>query len=535
MLDATTLTGELGRHAGDESTMLIHCGRRVSFDQLHFASRRVAAGLQALGVSPGDRVAIWIPTTPAWLEVFFACAQLGAIAVAVNTRFVARELADVIIRSGANILVCWPGFPKVDFAKILAESELASICGIKALIVYEEPDDVERELPRTWPIVQYGSMLGRPPLTEDHSTTQSPCLILTTSGTTKAPKFVLHGQQGLLGHARDVVKAHRLHSRSVVLLAPPLCGAFGICVEMAAFVAARPLVTAPTWDPAQAARWIDEFAITHAPAVDDAIAQLLEQNARTPAFPTLEFCGFGAFNPARRDIVERAQERGLCVVGMYGTSEIQGLFARQPESASAGVRALAGGRPVSASAQVRVRDPETAQLLQSGCRGELEIFAPSSRMLGYFGDTEATRSAFTEDGWYKTGDLGYREEDGSFVFVTRLHDTLRLGGFLVSPLEIESVIQECAGVELCQVVDVNVSGVSRAVAFVKMLAGAALDEASLRDHASSRLAHYKVPVRVFSIESFPITEGTNGNKIQKGKLREIARNLIEGHSRGVMT
>lgn len=530
MQGVLTLTGELERHARDESAMLIHCGRRVSFDELLLASQRVATGLQALGISRGDRVAIWMPTTPEWFEVFFACARLGAIAVAVNTRFVARELSDIIARSGAKALVCWPGFSRVDFARILAECDSAAMDTIKALVTYEEPDDVARELSPTWPIVQFRRILKQAPLTADYSTARSPCLMLTTSGTTKAPKFVLHDQQALLGHARDVVRAHGVHQSSVVLLAPPLCGAFGIAVAMAAFVAGRPLVTAPTWDPAQAARSIDEFSVTHAPAVDDAIAQLLQQNTRTPAFPTLEFCGFGAFNPAQHDIVQRAQERGLRIVGMYGTSEIQGLFARQPDSASAGVRALAGGRPVSESALVRVRDPETGELLHHRTPGELEVFAPTSRMVEYFGDAEATYSAFTEDGWYRTGDLGYTQEDGSFVYMMRLRDTLRLGGFLVSPVEIESVIQECAGVELCQVVDVNVSGVSRAVAFVKWLAGATLDEATLLAHASSRLAHYKVPVRAFCVESFPVAEGTNGDKIQKGRLRDMARSLVEGHS-----
>lgn len=527
MLGSGTLTGVLEARTHGGSTMLIHCETPVSFAEMAQSSRRMATGLRSLGVDAGDRVAIWMPTAPAWLVAFFACARLGAIAVAVNTRFVARELTDIVGRSGARVLVYWPGFERVDYASILAQCDASALPALQTLVAYEEEGDLARPLPKGFSSRSYRDLLTCEPMAEDCASPWSPCLILTTSGTTRAPKFVVHDQGTLLSHAGDVVRTHGLHADSVLLLAPPICGAFGICVTMAALAAGRPLVTAPVWDPAQAARWIDAYRVTHAPAVDDAIAQLLEQNERTPAFPTLEFCGFGAFNPAQEGIVERAQRRGLCVVGMYGTSEIQGLFARQSESAPVDVRSLGGGRPASGIARVRVRDPQTGLIQPHGGTGELEVFAPSSRMVEYFGDPEATRFAFTEDGWYRTGDLGYTRDDGSFVYLARLHDQLRLGGFLVSPLEIESVIQECKGVELCQVVDANVDGVPRPVAFVRMAPGTALDEAATIAYAAGKLARYKVPVRIFPVDDFPVTEGTNGNKIQKSKLRDLARARID--------
>jgi fatty-acyl-CoA synthase len=282
------------------------------------------------------------------------------------------------------------------------------------------------------------------------------------------------------------------------------------------------MITSPHWQPETAARWIDAYAVTHVHATDDAIAQLLACNDRTPAFPTLRYCGYAAFNPAQDTIVERAEARGLALVGLYGISEIQALFARQSERANVAQRKLAGGLPVSPLTRVRARDPESGEVLPHGRAGELEILAPASRMVGYFGSPEATAAALADDGWYRSGDLGYTQEDGRFVFLSRLGDSMRLGGFLVSPVEIEAVLQEAAGIQAAQVVAVEVGGAPRPVAFVTLSAAARLDESALLAHAAARLARYKVPVRVFAVDAFPVTEGTNATKIQKHKLRDLA-------------
>jgi len=99
-----TLPELLTRHASHPFPALVERGKTVSFAALADVSRRVAGGLSRLGVAPGDRVALWLPSTTAWLTVFFACAQLGAIAIAVNTRFRSHELTDVLARSGAKAL-----------------------------------------------------------------------------------------------------------------------------------------------------------------------------------------------------------------------------------------------------------------------------------------------------------------------------------------------------------------------------------------------------------------------------------------------
>lgn len=527
-----TLPALLEARAALGTPALFEHDRPVTYAQLLEESSRVATGLQQLGVKAGDRVALWLPNVAAWLCVFFACARLGAIAVAVNTRFRSSELSDIVSRSGARTLVYWPGFRHADFKGVLAACAPGALAAIDSMVVYTVDGAPVPKTLHGKSAVAYASLASSPVMAESAATPESGCAIFTTSGTTKAPKFVLHDQRTLLAHAFDVVRGFGLHDKSVSFLAPPLCGVFGTCNALAALAAGRPLVMAPSWDAADTVRLIDRHGVTHFNATDDAIAQLLAATTRTPVLPGVEFVGYAAFNPALDDIVERADARGLKLVGLYGISEIQALFARQDQHAPIDDRKLAGGRPVNPDSRARARDPASGRILPHGESGELEFLAPNSRMVEYFGDPESTGAALTGDGWYRSGDLGYTQADGRFVYLTRMGDSLRLGGFLVSPLEIEGAVQEVPGVDACQVVGVTEGNALKPVGFVILSHGARLDERAAIAHVASKLARYKVPARLFAIDAFPVTEGTNATKIQKHKLRDLAQQLMtRGDSR----
>src|SRR5690349_4184188 len=169
----------------------IHGERTLSFGELVDRAARVAQGLADLGVGPGDRVALWLPNVPAYPILYFACVRLGAIAVAVNTRYRAVEVSDIVGRSGAKVLACAPGFRRIDFLSILAEIEPAALERLSAVITVGDtpatPPPAIEKLRR----VTFDRMLTRPRLGLNHASTRAPCNIFTTSGTTSAPKFVL--------------------------------------------------------------------------------------------------------------------------------------------------------------------------------------------------------------------------------------------------------------------------------------------------------------------------------------------------------
>jgi fatty-acyl-CoA synthase len=238
-------------------------------------------------------------------------------------------------------------------------------------------------------------------------------------------------------------------------------------------------------------------------------------------FPAFKFGGSARFNSELADIWERADARGMCLIGLYGMSEVQAFYAGRDPRAPLEERKRTAGRPFAAGARARVRDVETGEILGPGQDGELEMIGPSL-MREYYGAPEATAAAFTEDGYLKSGDLARMEPDGGFEFLARMGDTLRLGGFLVAPAEIEAHLVGHPDVAAAQAVGVPTAAGTRVVAFVVAADGAGFDEAALARHCARDLAKFKVPVRIFAIDAFPVTESANGVKIQKTKLRDMA-------------
>ena len=518
---AALLEDRAGRAPG--AAALLDRDRPVACAALADEAARLAAGLRSIGVGPGDRVALWLPNLPAWLATFFACGRLGAIAVSVNTRFRSHEVQDIVGRAGCKAIVFWPGFRNIDFAGILAQCDPAALAALTHVIAYAEGDEPVPDRVHGREVVAYRALADRAPMREAVGRPESGCVIFTTSGTTKAPKFVLHDQRTVLRHAHDVARGFGYEAPDTrVLVTAPLCGVFGFTNAMGALAAGAPIVMYPTFDAAESAQAVLRHCVTHTHASDEMIGRMLEAVPGTPAFPSARFFGYASFSPAYADLPLRAAARGLTVVGLYGMSEVHALMARQDEAGPFAERVLAGGRCVAPEGRVRARDPASGGIQPHGIAGELELQVPSC-MVGYFGDAAATRAAFTDDGFLRTGDLGYSTAENAFVFLARLGDALRLGGFLVSPEEIEAVLQDHASVAAAQVVGVDTPAGTKAFAFVIVKAGAECDEQALVGHCAGRLAKFKVPVGVEPIDAFPVTPGANATKIQKSRLRERAQ------------
>ena len=516
--------------AGTDRVALYYRDEPVSFGALSDESRRVAGGLRDLAVGPGDRVALWLPSVPAYLAFCFACARLGAIAVAVNTRYRAAEVEDVVGRTGARVLVYWPGFRGIDFNDILADVDLKALKALECVVVYAED-----EPPGTLPLagkrqLDYEVLRGAAPLNASVATPDLPVKIFTTSGTTKAPKFVLHSQASLSDHAHDVVQRFGLDAPDTVgAVALPLGGVFGFNGALSLLAAQRPAVLLPVFQAEHFAAQLERYRVTQWNGADEMVHQLLQTDVSEACLRRQTHVGFATFNVALAGSVERAQARGLRLVSLWGMSEMQALAAMRDPQADVEERKRMGGELTSPHARVRARDPESGRLLPPGEAGELEIAGPS-RMLGYFQDEAATADTLTDDGFVRTGDLGKVENEHRFEFMARMGDVMRLGGFLVSPAEIEEEIKTVAGVADVQVVAAPTDKGQRSVAFVIAEAGGALSPQDVRDHCASRMARYKVPERVVQVAEFPVTLSANGTKIQRARLREMATSLLADKS-----
>ncbi|MER1966738.1 AMP-binding protein [Castellaniella sp. GW247-6E4] len=500
-------------------------GRTRTYADFLSASRRCAAALAHMGVRKGDRVALWLPNSEAHLDFLLGTMQLGAIAVAVNTRYRAAEAGAIIAHTRPAVLVIEPGFHGISFSDILAAIDPAELRSVTTLIVCGAETPAHDLLPgrrtftHAWALEQAPSD-AIPDAADD-------CAIFTTSGTTSGPKHAVHTHGSIARHARDAAHAFGYDATDAVLLHTlPFCGIYGFSQLTATLAAGARSFFMSVFDAAACARLMQEHRVTHTSGTDDLLKRALDAVPGERPFPALRECVYAGFNPALALFPEQAEQRGMRLIGCFGMSEIHSFFSRQDGHLPVLERKRPGGTPISRGVQVRARDPASGAIQPHGEPGELEIRS-ANLFSYYFGQAEATRAAFTPDGYFRTGDLGRTLADGRYEFLGRRGDFMRLGGFMVNPLEIELELQELAGIETAIVVDAPAPGGTRAVAFVKLRAGQAWDEERLRAHCVARLANFKVPSLFVRVDTFPSAMSPNGEKIQRGKLKARAAELVE--------
>ncbi|HYD64640.1 AMP-binding protein [Azospirillum sp.] len=538
MVSPATLPSLAARLSVERSgdTAFIEGDRRWSYAEFEAETRRAAAWLAGHGVRRGDRVAVWLPNGVTWLALFFGLARLGAVMMSVNTRFRSSELEYVLKKSRAAHLIMQPGFRRIDFRAIVSAVDPAAVPDLRSVIVVDPSGEADATAILGRPTVALrldAAGLDEAGLDEaggapaEAAEPDLPCILFTTSGTTKGPKLVIHPQRTLVFHSGPVAARTGLDQPGARLLAMlPFCGVFGLVGTLAAFAAGTPVVILDTFDAERAAALIGAHGVTHTFGSDEMYRRLLQARAGDRPFPTARLFGFAAFQPGAIELATEAWARGVPMVGLYGSSEVQALFAIQPEGLPLEERILGGGLPSAGElARVRVRDVDTGDLLPPGRSGEIEIAAPGN-FAGYLDDPEATAEVMLPDGFFRTGDVGHLRADGSFVYEMRKGDAIRLGGYLVSPVEIEDVLKGFDGVADAQVVAVAVGTELKPVAFVIPQPGAAIDPDALVARARGCMAGFKVPYRVWPVEAFPTTESANGTKIQRARLRTMAEERL---------
>ena len=300
--DVWTLLADVA-DATPDAPAFIHGERRLSFVELLDCSARAAQGLSDLGVGPGDRVALWLPNIPAYPILYFACARLGAIAVAVNTRYRAVEVADIVGRSGAKVLACAPAFRRIDFLSILAAIEPDALDRLSAIVtVGETPEPVPPAIEHRRR-VPFDRLLSRPRFAGNHASARAPCNIFTTSGTTSTPKFVLHRQGAIAGHAQQVARSFGFTAPETLSLAIlPMCGVFGFNQTLATLAAGKPSVLVESYEIEEIARLITEHKPTTMFGSDDMYQRLMDLMPGRWPFRSIKWAGYAALNASLEDL-----------------------------------------------------------------------------------------------------------------------------------------------------------------------------------------------------------------------------------------
>lgn len=482
---------------------LITEDRTFTATALHDEVYRAAAALIALGVEPGDRVAIWSPNTWHWVVACLAIHHAGAAMVPLNTRYTADEAADILMRTRAPVLFAAGRFLGADRAADLDRGTLPALRHIVRIPV-DEPDGTWDEFVTQGvdaDVVRTRAAAVTPDDVSD---------ILFTSGTTGRSKGVLCAHRQSLSASASWAANGKITSDDRYLCINPFFHNFGYKAGiLACLQTGATLIPHVTFDPLRTLQAIEQHRITVLPGPPTIYQTLLDHPARGDYdLSSLRFAVTGAAT-VPVVLVERMQtELDIDIVlTAYGLTEANGMGTMCRADDDAVTVATTCGRPF-AGFELRI---DTS--------GEVLLRGPNV-MLGYLDDPDATTAAIDSDGWLHTGDIGTVDEAGNLRITDRLKDMYICGGFNVYPAEVEQVLARMEGVADAAVIgvpDQRLGEVGRA--FVVARPDAHLDEESVIAYTRKHLANFKAPRSVRFVDALPRNAG---GKVVKPQLREIA-------------
>jgi HIP---CoA ligase len=493
-------------------------GTSLTFAELAGAALLVARAAAARGIEPGDRVALWAPNTHRWIVSALGILSAGAIVVPINTRYRGAEARDLLARTGARALLVEQGFLGYDHLGALrasgrdgtgAESELSDL----ELVVDLAPSGGGQD-PAGGPAASMGwsEFLGSAPDVSVAAAIRRLSAvrpgdlseIIFTSGTTGRAKGVTlaHGPGIELYQVYGEIWGLREGDRYLISL--PLFHTGGNKAGMiASLIHGVTMVPLPVFDPVTAMAAIERERVTVMNGPPTIYSSILDSPRRAEF--DLSSLRLGATGAAvvPQALVERVRSElpFQNFITAYGLSECCGTATMCRASDPAQTVAGTSGAPLP-GVEVRVVDQD-GQSAAAGTPGEV-LIRGGNVTLGYWQDPESTAAAIDADGWLHTGDIGRLDAASNLKITDRLKDLFIVGGFNVSPAEVEQVMAYHPGI--CEVAVVGVPDprlgeVARA--YVIPMHGTAPSQEQVIDWCRERLAGFKVPRSITFVESLP--------------------------------
>ena len=518
---------------------IIFPDRRLSYEQLGQRARSWAKALIAMGVRPGENVGILLTTRIEFIELLFGITMTGAVAVPINARYQAHELAFLIrdadlvalfttgrvadsLDFGERLRAALPSLEQADTGSLaLDEAPLLRtiVCldppcasylvgGEDALAAGADVPDTEldRRIADVAP--------------EDIA------FILYTSGTTANPKGALISHGAQIGNSRSLGVRYEATADDKVWSPLPIFHIAGILPMTMILDLGGAYMTVPHFDAGVA---IDMLGREGATIAYPSFVTIMQDLISHPSFASSDLSRLRVMNSNFavqpdwiRDAVCAAVPHTV-QVSTYGLTEAAGTVTTSRLGDPWSLRTGRCGAPLD-DWQVRIVDLETEEECALGERGEIVIRGPGM-LSGYYNAPEKTAEVM-RDGWFHTGDIGSFDETGHIMFHGRTKDMLKVGGENVAAAEIESMLQSHPAVKLAQVVGIPDERYAEVpAAFVELAEGENASEAELIAHCRGKLASFKLPRHVRMVTSWPMST----SKIQKFRLRsELIDELEQG-------
>lgn len=524
------LLRERARSDGDRDA-LVFPDSRLTYRQLFDAASDWARALSALGVQRGEHVGILLPTCIEFVEVYFGCALLGAVAVPVNARYQPGELAYLLKDASLRVLVTTgkvsssldfedrlrKALPSLDATQDCMKLDLPEAPALRQIICLEEKCG-PAILPRS-KAMEAGRGVAEGAI-EAHIDAVEPAdtaLILYTSGTTSNPKGCMISNRAIVGNSRNLGKRYHVTSADKVWSPLPIYHIAGILPMTMILDAGGAYLTVPYFEAGTALEMLEREGATIAyPSFVTIMQDLIshERFAKTDLSSMRLMNSNFAVQPEwiKKAMIEAMPS--IIHVGTYGLTEAAGTICTSRLDETLESRTTRLGVPLE-EWEVKIVDFQSGRECAPGERGEICARGPNM-LSGYHNAPEKTSESI-RDGWLHTGDIGSLDENGTIMFHGRTKDMLKVGGENVAAAEIENALQTHGAVKLAQVVGIpDDRYVEVPFGFVELVPGKQVNAEELIEHCRGQIANFKLPRDIRFVESWPMST----SKIQKFRLRD---------------
>ncbi len=509
------LADAVARYPDNEALVVPYQDVRLTYTEFSAEVDRVARGLLALGLNPGDRIGIWSPNNAEWVLIQYATARIGAILVNINPAYRTSELEYALNQSECRFLVSAPEFLSSDYRKMVAEVAPSVPTLERILFLESEAWDELLALSAKVPQEKLEEIAaGLDP--------NDPINIQYTSGTTGFPKGATLSHVNILNNGFFTGEMCRYTSADRVCVPVPFYHCFGMVLGNLACTTHGATIVVPgaRFLPDQVLQTVRDEKCTSLYGVPTMfIAALEHPDVDEYDLSTLR-TGIMAGSPCPVEVMKRViSDFNMTEVTIaYGMTETSPVSTQTAPDDDIERRVSTVGR-IHPHVEVRIVDPETGRTLERGESGEL-CTRGYSVMIGYWNDPERTAEAIDTDGWMHTGDLATMDDEGYVNIVGRIKDMIIRGGENVYPREIEEFLYTHPDVVDAQVIGVpDVKFGEEIMAWVTLRDGSELTDEALKEYCKGKIAHFKVPRYIRFVPEFPMTVT---GKVQKFKMRDIA-------------
>ena len=498
-------------------------GRMMTYAEVDRASRAFAAWLQKkLGVKRGDRIALMVPNVFAFPVAMLGIHRVGAAQVSVNPLYTPHELQHQLMDAGAEIIVMFNG-STATLAEIVADTPIKTVITVAlgdaaGLAVPSAPQD-----PRLTSTVRFADVLAEGAqldLDPVELTGDDILFFQYTGGTTGLSKGAVLIHRNLVANTEQF-KAHMPEAvepgEEVVVLALPLYHIFGLMIMLAYMSVGAKIILIP--NPRDMNAFCDAIKAARF-SVIPGVNTLFQGLAAAPSFKDVDLSNYKVAIGGGAAVIKATSEKWKELTGKhikegYGLSETSPILCVNPMSVTEFTATC--GLPVP-STDIKLIDDDGNEVPE-GEAGEICARGPQV-MRGYWNNDTANATAFTPDGYFKTGDVGIFTAGGFLKIVDRKKDMVIVSGFNVYPNEVEAVVTACHGVAECACIGVPDSKTGEAVrVYVVKAPFADVTPEMIIAHCRKDLAAYKVPKQIHFVDALP---KSNVGKILRRDLRAMA-------------